>query len=271
VSWVSNDDANGCHLGGGHSGSLQVQASGPEYLVGVTLWADDCLNIQAGQWVHLAITAKAVQDPGGFVEPVIATYLQSNCAGAAGVGGWADDSGSAGGFGTSWSTLRWHGDLLPEVQSIRVGFLPNVLNPTVRFDRVYAGPAPRLFGDDFEAGSTFCRWSSAVVSGDTTPPTNPGPIASSSHDGDPAPPPIQLGWSPSTDSGGSGLRRYRLGLFTAYNGGPIPCQLLFAWDLGTQASSQSDLPPDDYYFGVCAEDNAGNMSEVVVGGPYTVY
>lgn len=161
VSWVSDDDPDGCHLSGGNSGSLQVQG-GPDYGgIGVTLWADDCLNIQAGQWVHVEFTSRAVPTGTESVANVFATFLQEGCSGEATVtSDWVDDSGSGGQVPDSWSTLRGHGVFPTDVRSIRVGFV-TATNQTIRFDRVYAGLAQRVFADDLDAG-TFCRWDTAV-------------------------------------------------------------------------------------------------------------
>jgi len=103
---------------------------------------------------------------------------------------------------------------------------------------------------------------------DTTAPSVPGTVASSSHDGGVpvSDDTIDVAWGASTDAS-SGVSRYAWG-FTNSAAAPA-CSALVEFTTGTSATSFA-LADETWYLHVCAEDNAGLTSTVTTGGPYLV-
>ena len=90
-----------------------------------------------------------------------------------------------------------------------------------------------------------------VVLPDTTPPTVPGSLSASAVSTSQ----INLGWSPSTDSGGSGLAGYKIERCT---GSVCTNFAQVATPVGTGFSNTGLNPSTTYRYRVRAYDNAGN-------------
>ena len=267
IAWLSDDDADGCHLNLQGSGSLAAvsvpDGGGPGISVAAA-GAGDCLNVQPLDLIQTEIAYRSpfIVGAGGQFFP------QADCAGVPDIiqvmnGSLASDD---------WARHAAELEVPAGRFSMRVfwasfDFEDNSIFQA-RFDRAYAGARERVFSDDFEATSTS-RWSSIAGSGDATDPTNPSAIASPSHDGGPAPPPLEVSWGHSVEDGGAGLAFYRVGIGTVSLLQGISCSELFVYGLDNFYLAEG-LLPDDYVFAVCAEDRAGNQSAVVFGGPYTV-
>ncbi len=103
---------------------------------------------------------------------------------------------------------------------------------------------------------------------DGTAPTTPTNVTSSSHtvgvsSTDAT---IDVSWTASTDAS-SGVDGYAF----AFDGSPTwTCDQTKDVEETVTSATSSTLAPGDWYFHVCARDNAGNWSSSATSGPYTV-
>jgi len=257
--WDATDDADGCAGGVEHSGSLEAQSldvAGTTYSVAAPSF---CLNVTPGEVIYAEVAAITPVLAGAF--PLY--FPQADC------GGEPDQVVALEAFGpfAKWSTYATSFTVPPSRYSMRV--LWEAIDEggstyTTHWDRAYVGRSERVFVDDFGAGR-LCRW---VLSGpDVDPPSAPGAIVSPSHDGGPAPAPIEVQWGASFDVGGSGLAGYRIALDT---GPSMPLCSNLPTMLYVDTTAVTYVSAGTYYVFVCAEDNEGNLSDVTVGGPYEV-
>ncbi len=103
---------------------------------------------------------------------------------------------------------------------------------------------------------------------DTTPPTNPVAILSTSHSvGVPsADRTIDMSWSAATD-GASGVDGYSI-LFDAL--ASTACDQVKDVEETTLSTTSASLADGTWYFHLCTRDNAGNWSSAAHAGPYIV-
>jgi fibronectin type 3 domain-containing protein len=118
------------------------------------------------------------------------------------------------------------------------------------------GPATtysyRVVALNAAGGSPASPSGTATTLGDSIPPTAPTGLKAVSPKGK-----INLSWVASTDSGGSGLARYRIWRRSGASAAPV--------EIGTTAttaySDGSVRPSVDYFYQVTAVDGAGNESQ----------
>ncbi len=102
---------------------------------------------------------------------------------------------------------------------------------------------------------------------DTTAPSAPGTVSSSSHSATPvADTTIDASWIAATDAL-SGVASYRYDFTTTAT--PPACAALTQTTASTSASSAA-VADGTWYAHVCAVDNAGNTGAVATGGPYAI-
>ena len=117
------------------------------------------------------------------------------------------------------------------------------------------------------------NWTSTVVLGafdiDTTPPTDPTNVASTSHAvGTPSSDnTIDMTWTVGTDPGGSGVDGYD----SAFNNTSTPtCSQSKDLEEGATGTSSNALGDGSWYFHVCTVDNTGNWTSTVVLGAFVI-
>lgn len=148
------NDANGCDLSGGGYGASTVLADPlrPRYFYVV---APGCLPLSPGQamFVDLHYLAPGVE----VVRPLLLIYSSSDCT--TGQGGFY--------FSSLAGAAQWTRASLAFTNSANAAYVRlavDAWNSTATdfelvFDRVYLGTADRIFADDYEGGSSVCRWS----------------------------------------------------------------------------------------------------------------
>jgi len=260
VEWIADDDLDGCSEGAPFSGSAAAGSVAPVEDSYSGLQPDLCLTVSPGEtfWTEIAAISPHPWAPFGIY------YEEGDCAGSPfpiqsdflfpASPGWERRSSSvtvpngANSMQILWAAIDETGGAF-----------------VTRWDRAYFGAAERVFTDGFEVGRV-CRWS-ASLGADTTPPTTPGPISSSTHDGGPAGSPIHVSWVGSVDSGGSGLAGYRHRVSASPD--PVRCNDTIPVVYGATGVIAA-VPAGTWYIFVCAQDHAGNQSEIAVGGPWVV-
>lgn len=155
-SRVGNDDANGCTGVAGSSGSLFVQAELPSQVGDPSISAAFplvCIPVSPGETIYTEVFYKSEVDAD--VSP---SYFDTeNCTGGQTLPVFETTFPAA----VTWTRGA---DILtvPDgALSMLVAWAaadPNGLPFATAWDRAYAGRRPRVFSDDFEAGTT-CRWS----------------------------------------------------------------------------------------------------------------
>jgi hypothetical protein len=258
VQWNGGDDADGCHTGSSLSGSLDNDSVlDPDQGVTYAFASPtECLNVVEGQTIYTQIAHKSPFD----VADAIASFPQADCQGETATF-FYDNVG-----GSSSSQWGWHNEsfVVPAgVLSISVAWIsldPLASGFTSHWDRAYFGLHERIFSDDFEA--RLCRWS-AVDGADTIPPSDPVPVTGTVEGST-----IHVTWGVSVDTGGSGLAGYRVGAAPFLT--EVSCSEISKTLTQANAGDVVNASPGDWYVYVCAEDNAGNPSNVVTGGPFTV-
>ena len=157
---------------------------------------------------------------------------------------WSSASGATG-YRLDVSTSSLFGSYLSGYQNLDVG---NVLSRSVSglsanttyYYRV------RAYNSSGTSGYSNTRSATTSAATDTTPPTVPGGLSASAVSSSQ----INLAWSASTDSGGSGLAGYRV-----YRSGA-----LIGSTASTTYSSTGLTANIQYCYTVAAYDNAGNVS-----------
>lgn len=151
------NDANGCDLsGGGYGASTPIaDPDRPRYF---QVLSPGCLSLSPGQAMYVDFQYWA---PVEVVRTLLLMYSSSDCT--TGQGGFY--------FWFLAGTAEWTRASLPftnsiNASSVRLAF--DAWNSTTSdfslvFDRVYLGAVDRIFSDDFEGGSSACRWSASAL------------------------------------------------------------------------------------------------------------
>ena len=260
TEWIADDDVDGCGAGAPFSGSAETGSVVPDVASYSGLQPDLCLNVSPGETVW---TEMAAISPHPWA-PFPAYYEGDDCAGT------PSPLQSEVVFPASAAWLRRSALLTVPSGAHSMRVLWAAVDEAgsaflTRWDRAYLGAAERIFTDGFEVGRS-CRWS-ASLGADISPPTTPGPISSPSHDGGPAASPLHVSWVGSVDTGGSGLAGYRHRFSTSAD--PGRCNDTIPVVYGG-AGAISAVFAGTWYVFVCAQDHAGNQSEIAVGGPWVV-
>jgi hypothetical protein len=153
------NDANGCDLSGGGYGASTAIAdpARPQYFY---VYSPGCLAVSPGQAMYLDFQYLA---PGvEAVRYLLLTYSSADCT--TGQSGFYSP-GQIGGVG-QWTRASWSILNVFNAASVRLVF--DAWNSTATsfslvFDRVYLGATPRIYSDDFEGGTSACRWSASIL------------------------------------------------------------------------------------------------------------
>ena len=151
------NDANGCDLSGGGYGASAAfgDPARPEYFY---VLSPGCLAVGPGQamFVDFQYLAPGVE----VVRPLLFAYSSADCS--TGLGGFY--------FWQLSGTAQWTRVSLPFTNSLNAASVRlnlDAWNSTATsfslvLDRVYLGGADPVFADDFEGGTSPCRWSAST-------------------------------------------------------------------------------------------------------------
>lgn len=155
-SW-SLDDADDCAGSGSYSALALEQSESASLAIAVP---NDCLDVQPDAQLFLQVTYRSAMP----LYLYLFLYPSAGCQGAR----FTEDVLTAHPASAVWTTVESVttlpvGDPVASVRFVAVSQDDLGSSFSTSFDRPYLGLSERIFGDDFDAGST-CRWSA------TSPP-----------------------------------------------------------------------------------------------------
>lgn len=155
VSSWSLDDADECTGSGSYQAIAIPQSGSPSLTLGVP---SDCLDVQADAQLFQEVTYRS----GRPLYLYLLLYPSADCQGAQ----FTQKDIPVHPASDDWATVASVTTLPVGEPVASVRFVASSLDDlgngfTTFFDRPYLGSAERVFGDDFDTGST-CRWSTAL-------------------------------------------------------------------------------------------------------------
>ena len=143
-------DSDLCIGSGAFYGSRSGASATP-----VVLRSSECIRVTPGDPLHFAARYSSDAD---FTIVILTFWEDPSCTGPPAGQQW----GNAPSTGGSWQSLTVETAVPADKVALTVQVeSQSAAGLTTAVDRVYVGPSPRLFADDFEA-QALCRWSAAM-------------------------------------------------------------------------------------------------------------